>query len=73
MDTNPTLPKRILDLYVDGFRNLKVGRQLWLLLAFKLIVLIGIMKWFFFPDVLETTFATDQARSRYVLENLTKE
>lgn len=64
---------RIVDLYIDGFRNMKVGKELWLLIALKLLLLFGVMKVFFFPDVLQTQFQTDEARSQHVLENLTRE
>lgn len=52
---------------------MKVGRQLWLLIAIKLLILFGVMKVLFFPNVLKTQFDTDAERSAHVLENLTKE
>lgn len=73
MATNTPLLRRIADLYIDGFRNMKVGRELWLLIAVKLLILFGVMKVFFFPNVLQTQFKTDEARSEHVLKNLTKE
>lgn len=44
--------RRIVDLYVDGFRNMTVGRSLWALILIKLFVMFAILKIFFFPDVL---------------------
>ena len=40
-------------MYVDGFRSMTVGRQLWLLIIVKLIIFFGILKLFFFPDVVK--------------------
>lgn len=47
------LLSNIFHLYYDGFRSMTVGRQLWLLIIVKVIILFGILKLFFFPDVLE--------------------
>ncbi|MBN2870325.1 MAG: DUF4492 domain-containing protein [Campylobacterales bacterium] len=67
------LLRRIADLYIDGFRSMKVGRELWLLIAVKLLILFGVMKIFFFPNYLKTQYDTDTERSAHVLDNLTKE
>lgn len=67
------MPRRIAELYIDGFKNMRVGRELWLLIGFKLLIIFGVMKLFFFPDVLKTKFSTDDQRSAYVLKHLTKE
>lgn len=71
MDT--AMLRRIAELYIDGFKNMRVGRELWLLIGFKLLILFGVMKLFFFPNVLKTKFCTDDQRSAYVLKHLTKE
>jgi len=65
--------KSIYYLYYDGFVNMKVGKTLWLLIAVKLFVMFVIVKWLFFPDVLQERFHTDQERSQYILNTLTKE
>ncbi|WP_297432977.1 DUF4492 domain-containing protein [Sulfurimonas sp.] len=65
--------KFVYYLYYDGFVNMKVGKTLWLLIAIKLFVLFVILKWLFFPDVLQEKFHTDQQRSQYILNQLTKE
>lgn len=73
MATEMRLLRRIADLYIDGFRSMKVGRELWLLIAVKLLILFGVMKIFFFPNYLKTQYDTDTERSAHVLDNLTKE
>lgn len=45
--------QRTLDMYVSGFRNMRVGRQLWLLIIIKCIIFFAILKVFFFPDVVK--------------------
>lgn len=63
----------IFDFYYDGFRQMKLGKKLWLLIGIKLVVLLGIMKMCFFPNYLQEQFDTDEARSAYLLQHLTKE
>lgn len=41
---------RVFHLYYDGFRQMTLGRKLWLVIAIKLFVIFFILKLFFFPD-----------------------
>jgi len=63
----------IYSLYYDGFVNMKVGKTLWILIILKLFIMFAIVKWLFFPNVLEENFHTDKERSNYILNQLTKE
>ncbi|MDE6806364.1 MAG: DUF4492 domain-containing protein, partial [Muribaculaceae bacterium] len=45
--------KGFFEMYRDGFRQMTIGRTLWLLVILKLIVLFFVVKLFFLPDVLE--------------------
>lgn len=64
---------RTADLYVDGFRNMTIGRKLWILIIIKLIVFFVILKIFFFPDVLGTNYDNDVQRADAVRESLTRQ
>jgi hypothetical protein len=65
--------KKIFRFYLDGFRDMDLwGRQLWLIILVKLFILFVILKLFFFPDLLKRDFDSDEQRSEYVLEQLTK-
>ncbi len=41
---------RTVDLYVDGFRSMTLGRTLWLIILIKLFIMFAILRIFFFPD-----------------------
>jgi len=69
----PQIFKSIYYFYYDGFRNMKTGKTLWLLIALKLFVMFVIIKWLFFPNVLQEKFQTDEQRSQYILNQLTKD
>lgn len=64
--------RRAVDLYVDGFRNMTVGRKLWLLIIIKIIIIFAILKVFFFPNILSTNYDSDTQRAEAVRESLTK-
>ena len=58
--------------YLHGFRAMTVGKNLWVIIIIKLILFFVVLKFFFFPDFLKSNFKTDQERSNYVIEQLTK-
>ena len=64
-------PRRVWEFYRDGFRSMRLGKKLWLLVAIKLFVLFVIIKWLFFPDLLKTRFHNDRERGTFVLDQLT--
>ena len=43
----------IYRFYVDGFKQMSIGRVLWTIIIIKLFVIFFILKLFFFPDVLK--------------------
>ncbi len=52
---------RVWDLYYDGFRNMTLGRTLWLIILVKLFIIFVVLKLFFFPDFLSTHAEGDEA------------
>ena len=65
-------PGRIYKFYRDGFRRMTVGKTLWKIIIIKLVIIFGVLKLFFFPNYLNTTFSTDQQRADHVINQLTK-
>lgn len=64
--------QRIFNFYVEGFKSMKLGKTLWILILIKLFIMFFVLKLFFFPNLLNTKFKTDEERGNYVLEQLTK-
>jgi hypothetical protein len=58
-------------LYKDGFRQMTLGRTLWKVILIKVLIIFGVIKFFFFPDFLQTKFSNDNERAAYVMENIT--
>lgn len=42
--------KKIVRFYFEGFRNMRLGKVLWLVILVKLFIIFFILKIFFFPD-----------------------
>lgn len=61
----------VADLYVDGFRNMTVGRTLWVLIILKVALLLLVFKLIFFPDLLQRDYDSDQDRAQAVRSSLT--
>jgi Domain of unknown function (DUF4492) len=62
----------IYTFYRDGFKKMVLGKKLWTIILIKLFVMFVILKLFFFPDFLNTKFQTDQEKTNYVLEQITR-
>lgn len=67
------VPKKIFLFYYDGFRNMTVGKTLWIVILIKLAIIFLVLKLFFFPNFLTEKFDTEEERSQYVREQLTNE
>ncbi len=64
--------KTIVLFYYDGFKAMKMGKTLWLIIAIKVFLFFVVMKLFFFQETLQTRFSTDAERTHHVIHNLTK-
>ena len=61
----------IYTFYRDGFRGMIIGKKLWKIILIKLFVMFAILKFFFFPNYLNTKFQTNKEKGNYVLEQIT--
>lgn len=60
---------RVYDLYVDGFRSMRLGKTLWAIILIKLFIMFAILKVFFFPNFLKQ-HAQEGHEADYVSEQL---
>lgn len=61
---------KIVNFYYDGFKNMTIGRSLWILILIKLFIMFAILKLFFFPDKLNTEYSSDSERADAVRSSL---
>ncbi len=60
----------VADFYIQGFRNMTVGRTLWVMIIIKVVILFAVFKLLFFPDLLKRDYDSDDARARAVRSSL---
>ena len=58
-------------LMTRPFKWLLAFLGLWGIILIKLFIMFGILRLFFFPDILKSEFNSDEERSNHVLEQLT--
>ncbi|MDR2027009.1 MAG: DUF4492 domain-containing protein [Prevotellaceae bacterium] len=63
--------KRIFLFYYEGFKEMTVGKTLWIIILIKLSIMFLVLKLFFFPNFLKSNFETDNERIDYVIQELT--
>ncbi len=63
--------KNILNFYVEGFKEMTPrGKKLWMIILIKLFIMFAILKFFFFPNILNDNFKTDEERIQHIEKQL---
>ncbi|MCH5231365.1 MAG: DUF4492 domain-containing protein [Muribaculaceae bacterium] len=65
-----SFPRRVWDLYYEGFRDMTVGKTLWIIILVKVFIFFVVMKLLFFPNLLKRDFNTDEERAEHVRSEL---
>lgn len=63
------LARKIWRLYADGFRQMTIGKTLWVIILIKLFVVFVIVKLLFFPNLLNQ-YSTDEEKATEVRKQL---
>lgn len=64
--------RAVYQMYRDGFREMTLGKKLWLIIGIKLAIMFLLLRLFFFPDYLKSRFGSEQEKGNYVIEQLIK-
>ena len=67
---NNSIPLKIWRFYMEGFRSMTLGKTLWAIILIKLVIMFFILRLFFFPNILQQKYDTDEERANQVIENL---
>ena len=63
---------RIVRFYVEGFREMTLGKTLWTIILIKLFIMFFVLKLFFFPNVLNSRYDTDREKAEHVASEITR-
>lgn len=56
----------VFHFYYEGFRGMKLGKTLWLVILIKLFIMFFILRMFFFPNFLNTKCNSREQKANYV-------
>lgn len=62
--------KSILQFYIDGFKNMTVGKILWAIILIKLFIMFFIIKPVYFSRTTQNRNDVRQTESDYIYEEL---
>lgn len=65
--------KNIYSFYINGFKNMTIGKTLWKLILIKLLVIFLFLNYFVHDKSLKTEYKTYDEKIDFVYKNLTKE
>lgn len=65
-----TAIKNVFFFYLDGFRDMKVGKSLWKIIIIKLLIILVILNYFVYDKSIKTEFKTQDEKSNFVYQNL---
>jgi len=60
---------RIFRFYVDGFKNMTIGKTLWTIIIIKLIIIFLVLKLFFFPNYIKE-HAEEGQEAEFIMEQI---
>ncbi|MDR0824735.1 MAG: DUF4492 domain-containing protein [Prevotella sp.] len=65
-----TLKFNFFTMFRDGFKNMTLGKTLWVIVIIKLIIMFLILRPFFFPNYLGSKFDDNKSKADYVSKEL---
>jgi len=65
--------KKALYLYIDGFKNLTIGKTLWKIIFIKLAIILVFLNHLIYDKNFKTEYKTKEEKSQFVYMNITKE
>ncbi len=60
----------VFRFYVEGFREMRLGKTLWFIILVKLFIMFIVLKIFFFPNYLGSRFQTNEEKADFVGKQL---
>lgn len=64
------LLKNIFNFYIDGFKNMKLGKTLWKIIIIKLLVILIFLNYFIHDKTFRSEYKSDIEKTDFVFDNL---
>ena len=62
--------QNLFHFYYDGFRNMTLGKSLWVVIIVKLLIIFGFLIIYIYDNSLRAKFQTQEEKSEFVSKNL---
>ncbi len=63
----------IYNFYINGFKNMTIGKTLWKIILIKLFIILIFLNYFIHDKSIKTEYKTYEEKVDFVYKNLTKE
>jgi hypothetical protein len=64
--------KTVFMFYVNGFREMKLGKTLWKIILLKLAVILLFLNYFVYDRSIKSEYKTEDEKADFVYKNLVK-
>jgi hypothetical protein len=65
--------KNIFFFYINGFKNMKVGKKLWSIIFIKVFIILFVLNFFVYDRSISSEYTSDAQKSEFVSKNLIKD
>ena len=69
----PKAFQNIYSFYLNGFKNMTIGKTLWKIILIKLLVILVFLNYFIHDKSIKTEYKTYEEKVDFVYKNLIKE
>ncbi len=64
--------KDIYSFYIEGFKNMKIGKTLWKIIFIKLILIFTLLNYVIYDKSIKSEYKNSEDKSNFVYKNLIK-
>lgn len=64
---------KIFNFYIDGFRNLTLGKTLWKIIIIKIVIIITFLNFYVYDKSINSEYKTTKEKINFVYKNITKD
>ncbi len=65
--------KNIYNFYIEGFKNMKIGKTLWKIIFIKLLLIFTLLNYIIYDKSIKSEYNSNKQKSDFVYKNLIKD
>ncbi|WP_375722861.1 DUF4492 domain-containing protein [Arcobacter sp. KX21116] len=64
---------KFFNFYIDGFKNLTLGKTLWKIIIIKVVIIIALLNFYIYDKSINSEYKTTKEKINFVYKNITKD